>query len=73
MKKISEITGREYAPFTYYGAADAERIIVAMGSVTKLQKKLMHDCCRRKVGMIKGSLVSSILCKIFNSCIAGNS
>ena len=31
MNKISEITGREYAPFTYYGAADASRVIVAMG------------------------------------------
>ena len=27
MKKISEITGREYAPFTYYGAPDAARVI----------------------------------------------
>jgi len=35
MKEISKITGREYAPFTYYGAADAENIIVAMGSVTE--------------------------------------
>lgn len=30
MKKISEITGREYAPFTYYGAPDATRVIIAM-------------------------------------------
>lgn len=34
MKEISKLTGREYKPFTYYGAPDAENIIVAMGSVT---------------------------------------
>jgi len=31
MKKISELTGRDYKPFNYYGAPDAENIIVAMG------------------------------------------
>ena len=39
MAKISEITGREYKPFVYYGAPDATDIIVAMGSVTKQLKK----------------------------------
>ncbi|QAT39212.1 pyruvate:ferredoxin (flavodoxin) oxidoreductase [Clostridium sp. JN-9] len=33
MKEIKNITGREYHPFDYYGAQDAEYIIVAMGSV----------------------------------------
>jgi pyruvate-ferredoxin/flavodoxin oxidoreductase len=33
MDEISKITGREYKPFVYYGAEDAENIIVAMGSV----------------------------------------
>lgn len=35
MVELSKITGREYHPFTYYGASDAENIIVAMGSVTE--------------------------------------
>ena len=35
MKEISKITGREYHPFNYYGAPDAENIIIAMGSVTE--------------------------------------
>ncbi len=35
MKEITKITGREYHPFTYYGAKDAENIIMAMGSVTE--------------------------------------
>ncbi len=33
MKEISKETGREYKPFKYRGAADAERIIIAMGSI----------------------------------------
>ena len=34
MAQISKLTGREYHLFNYYGAPDAERVIVAMGSVT---------------------------------------
>ncbi|MCR1961906.1 pyruvate-ferredoxin/flavodoxin oxidoreductase [Thomasclavelia cocleata] len=55
MNKISEITGREYAPFTYYGAADASRVIVAMGSVTETIKETIDEMNRRGdcVGLIK--------------------
>ena len=35
MVEISKHTGREYKPFTYYGAPDAERVIVAKGSVVE--------------------------------------
>ena len=54
MKQISEITGREYKPFTYYGAEDAENIIIAMGSVTETIKETV-DYLRKqgqKVGVI---------------------
>ena len=30
MKEISKITGRDYKPFVYYGAKDAENVIVEM-------------------------------------------
>ncbi|MBP9027654.1 MAG: pyruvate:ferredoxin (flavodoxin) oxidoreductase [Aminivibrio sp.] len=33
MQEIKKLTGREYHPFNYYGAPDAENVIVAMGSV----------------------------------------
>lgn len=33
MNKINKLTGRSYSLFNYYGAPDAERIIIAMGSV----------------------------------------
>ncbi len=35
MQEITKMTGREYHPFTYYGAEDAEHIVIAMGSVTE--------------------------------------
>ncbi len=55
MKKISEHTGRDYAPFTYYGAPDAERVIVAMGSVTETIKETIDALMAKgeKVGLIK--------------------
>ncbi|RHS91542.1 pyruvate:ferredoxin (flavodoxin) oxidoreductase [Erysipelatoclostridium sp. AM42-17] len=55
MNKISEITGRNYAPFTYYGAPDATRIIIAMGSVTETIKETIDEMNRLgdRVGLIK--------------------
>ncbi len=55
MKKISAHTGRQYAPFTYYGATDAERVIVAMGSVTETIKETIDALVAKgeKVGLIK--------------------
>lgn len=55
MKQISEITGREYAPFTYYGDPDATRVIVAMGSVTETIKETIDELRKsgEKVGLIK--------------------
>jgi pyruvate-ferredoxin/flavodoxin oxidoreductase len=35
MEEISKVTGRDYKPFTYYGAEDATSVIVAMGSVVE--------------------------------------
>lgn len=55
MKKISEITGREYAPFTYYGDKDAQRVIIAMGSVTETVKETIDEMRKsgEKVGLVK--------------------
>ena len=55
MAEISKVTGREYAPFTYYGAKDAERIIIAMGSVTETIKETIDTLVANgeKVGLIK--------------------
>ena len=34
MNKVSEVVGREYKPYQYYGPSDATDIIIAMGSVS---------------------------------------
>ena len=41
MDKIKDITGREYHCFDYYGAKDADRIIVAMGSVMEITEEVI--------------------------------
>ncbi|MDR2293534.1 MAG: pyruvate:ferredoxin (flavodoxin) oxidoreductase [Prevotellaceae bacterium] len=41
MNEISKLTGRNYQPFTYYGAPDATAIIVAMGSITEVAKTVV--------------------------------
>ena len=54
MQEITKLTGREYHPFTYYGADDAEHIIVAMGSITSTIKETVDYLISKgeKVGMI---------------------
>ena len=54
MKEISKITGRNYDLFDYYGAADAENIIVAMGSVTETTKEVIDylSAQGKKVGLV---------------------
>ncbi len=51
----TKLTGREYAPFTYYGAKDATDIIVAMGSVTETCHEVIDalNAEGRKIGMVK--------------------
>ncbi len=55
MNEINKITGREYKPFNYYGAPDAERVIIAMGSVTEAIEETIDYLTAKgeKVGMIK--------------------
>ncbi|MBP3426329.1 MAG: pyruvate:ferredoxin (flavodoxin) oxidoreductase [Rikenellaceae bacterium] len=54
MASISKITGRSYKPFTYYGAEDAERVVVAMGSITETLKETVDYLCAKgeKVGVV---------------------
>ena len=39
INEINKITGRNYGLFDYYGAEDAENIIIAMGSVTEATRE----------------------------------
>ncbi len=54
MEEISKVTGRDYKPFTYYGAEDATNIIVAMGSVTETIKETIDHLVANgeKVGLL---------------------
>ncbi|MPM00535.1 Pyruvate synthase [bioreactor metagenome] len=54
MAELSKLTGREYHPFTYYGAPDAENIIVAMGSVTETIRETIDylNSKGEKVGLL---------------------
>lgn len=55
MNEINKITGRDYKPFNYYGHPEAERIIVAMGSVTETIEETIDYLMAKgeKVGVIK--------------------
>ena len=52
--EISKITGREYHLFNYYGAADAENVIVLMGSATEPAREAIDYLIKqgKKVGMV---------------------
>ena len=54
MKQISEITGRKYGLFNYYGAEDAERVIILMGSATEATREAIDYLTAKgeKVGMV---------------------
>ncbi len=54
MNKVSEITGRKYGLFNYYGAPDADRVIIAMGSVTQAAQEAIDHMMKQgeKVGLV---------------------
>ncbi len=54
MEAVSKITGREYKLFSYYGAEDAERVIICMGSVTEAAREAIDylNAKGEKVGMV---------------------
>ena len=55
MAQISRLTGREYHLFNYYGAPDAERVIVAMGSVSGCAQEVVNylNAKGEKVGFLQ--------------------
>ena len=55
MNKVNEKIGTNYKPFNYYGAEDAEHIIVAMGSVCDCTEEVVDflNASGEKVGLLK--------------------
>ena len=70
MGKINEKLGTDYDLFNYYGAADADRVIVAMGSICDVAEEVIDylTASGEKVGLIKVRLyrpwVSASLLKV---------
>ncbi len=54
LAEVSKITGREYHLFNYYGAEDAENVIVLMGSATEPAREAIDFLVKqgKKVGMV---------------------
>jgi len=67
MKKISEITGRNYDLFNYYGAKDAKKVIIAMGSVCEAAEEVVDYLVGKgeKVGLLKVHLYRPFSVKYF--------
>ncbi|HOQ13623.1 MAG TPA: pyruvate:ferredoxin (flavodoxin) oxidoreductase, partial [Bacillota bacterium] len=55
MNRINEMIGTDYKLFNYYGAPDADRVIIAMGSVCDVAEEVIDYMMARgeKVGLIK--------------------
>ena len=71
MNKISEITGRKYGLFDYYGAKDAERVIIAMGSVTEAIRETIDYLTDKgeKVGLVAVHLYRPFSAKHFLAAV----
>lgn len=67
MNEISKLTGREYKLFNYYGAEDAEYVVVAMGSVTEALEETVDylNSKGNKVGVLKVHLYRPFSSKHF--------
>ncbi len=71
MKEITRITGREYKLFNYYGAEDAERVIIAMGSVTQAAQEAIDYLVKKgeKVGLVSVHLYRPFSAKHFLAAV----
>ena len=55
MNQVNAKIGTDYKPFNYYGAPDAEKVIIAMGSVCEAAEEVVDYLCAagEKVGLVK--------------------
>jgi len=67
MGEISELTGRQYRPFDFYGDPKAENVIIAMGSVNETIKGVVDKLCAegKKVGLLTVRLYRPFSAKYF--------
>jgi pyruvate-ferredoxin/flavodoxin oxidoreductase len=71
MNQISAITGRKYGLFDYYGAPDADRVIIAMGSVTEAIRETVDYLAAKgeKVGLVAVHLYRPFSAKHFLAAV----
>ena len=71
MNEISKITGRPHGLFDYYGAEDAERVIIAMGSVTEAAREAIDYLMSKgeKVGLVSVHLYRPFSAKHFLAAV----
>ena len=71
MQKMSALTGRDYKLFNYYGAPDAERVVIAMGSVCEAAREVVEylNAQGEKVGFIQVHLYRPFSLKHFLAAI----
>lgn len=71
LEEIYKITGRRYNLFDYYGAKDADRVIIAMGSVTEAIKETVDYLNEKgeKVGLVAVHLYRPFKVEAFLSAI----
>jgi len=71
LEKMSQYTGRKYGLFDYYGADDAEYVIVAMGSVTQTIEQTIDYYNKRgeKFGLVKVHLYRPFSTEHFLKCM----
>ena len=71
MKEISVITGRKYGLFDYYGAPDADRVIIAMGSATEAIREAIDYLTAKgeKVGLVAVHLYRPFSAKHFLAAV----
>ena len=71
MEAVGKLTGRAYKLFDYYGAPDADRVIIAMGSGCEAIEETVDFLNKRgeKVGLIKVHLYRPFSMKHFMAAI----
>jgi pyruvate-ferredoxin/flavodoxin oxidoreductase len=71
MQQIAKMTGRPYAPFSYFGSATAENVIIAMGSVTQTIKEVIEflNAKGENVGLLIVHLYRPFSAKYFFNAI----
>lgn len=71
LERLAAVTGRKYGLFDYYGDPEAERVIIAMGSVTEAIREVVDhkNANGEKVGMVAVHLYRPFKAEAFLSVI----